>query len=84
MGIPPDARFFARSSDALTVTLCGHFAQAIYLNRPIVDDVAGDSWQALPGGVLLGGAGRHHHGKVVQVDPIKPTLKAPGSKALEV
>jgi hypothetical protein len=35
MGIQPDARFPARSADALPATLYGHFTQAIYRNRPI-------------------------------------------------
>ena len=35
MGIQPDARFPARSADALPETLYGHFTQAIYRNRPI-------------------------------------------------
>jgi len=37
-----------------------------------IDDVAGSTCQSLE-------PGRHgHHGRAVQVDPIKPTLKAPG------
>ena len=28
--------------------------------------------------------GSHIHGKAVQVDPIKPTLKAPGTKRFKV
>jgi hypothetical protein len=35
MGIRPGARFPARSADALSVTLYGHFTQAIYRNRSI-------------------------------------------------
>jgi hypothetical protein len=35
MGIQPDARFPARSADALPATLYGHFNQAIYRNRHI-------------------------------------------------
>jgi hypothetical protein len=35
MGIQPGARCPARSADALPATLYGHFAQAIYRNRPI-------------------------------------------------
>ena len=35
MGIQPDARFHARSADALPATLYGHFIQAIYRNRPV-------------------------------------------------
>jgi len=35
MGIQPGARFPARSADALSATLHGHFTQAIYRNRPI-------------------------------------------------
>jgi len=35
MGIQPDARFPARSADALPATLHGHLTQAIYRNRPI-------------------------------------------------
>ena len=35
MGIQPDARFPARSADALPATLYGHFIQAMYRNRPI-------------------------------------------------
>jgi len=35
MGIQPEARFPARSADALPATLYGHFTQAIHRNRPI-------------------------------------------------
>jgi hypothetical protein len=35
MGIQSDARFPARSADALPATLYGHSTQAIYRNRPI-------------------------------------------------
>ena len=35
VGIQPDARFPARSADALPATLYGHFTQAIYRNRGI-------------------------------------------------
>jgi len=35
MGIQRDARFPARSADALPATLYGQFTQAIYRNRPI-------------------------------------------------
>jgi hypothetical protein len=35
MGIQPGARFPARSADAMSATLYGHFTQAIYRNRPV-------------------------------------------------
>jgi hypothetical protein len=35
IGIQPGFRFPARSADALTATLYGHFTSAIYRNRPI-------------------------------------------------
>jgi hypothetical protein len=37
MGIQLGARFLARSADALSATLYGHFTQAIYRDRPIVN-----------------------------------------------
>jgi len=39
MGTQPDARFPARSADALPATLYRHFTPAIYRNRPIAKNV---------------------------------------------
>jgi len=36
------------------------------------------------GGVAAGGEGDQAQGRVVHVDPIKPTLKAPGSERLKL
>ena len=53
-------------------------------------DVARNVWQALPeggaGARLLGRGGLPHaeHGRAAQVDPIKPTLKAPGTQGLKL
>ena len=50
-----------------------------------------DECKPLPGGdgerladAGDGGAGGHEPGRVVQVDPIKPTLKAPGTERLKL
>jgi hypothetical protein len=40
------------------------------------------TWRAISGGPY-GAAYPCHHGRAVQVDPIKFTLKPPGTKALE-
>jgi len=39
-------------------------------------------WVSGGGGAGEGGGGQQH-GRAVQVDPIKPTLKAPGTKRVE-
>jgi len=43
-----------------------------------------DEFQPLPGGVRSGRRGAAQLSRAVQVDPIKPTLKAPGTKHLKL
>jgi hypothetical protein len=88
MGNQSSARFSARGADALPATLYGGFAQAIYRNRPIADNLC-FQFQLAP---LFRGADRRcrcrrrrrRRGRVVQVDPIKPTLKPPGTERLKL
>ena len=47
-----------------------------------MDDVAGNVWQALERGDVPTDPG--DHGNAVQVDPIKPMLKAHGTKRLKL
>ena len=44
------------------------------------------TWRAISARPYLGAPRDHpvHHGRAVQVDPIKPTLKAPGTKLLKL
>jgi len=84
----PGARFPARSADALSATLYGHFTQAIYRNRHIVPREGPVYWrghaalgQVQPAAVC-GGVGaaadqrvdRRGDGRAVELDPMKPKL----------
>jgi hypothetical protein len=55
-----------------------------------LNDIAGNTWEALSGGQNFPALrATHHHemgalGRAVQVDSVKPTLKPPGTKRLNL
>jgi len=68
MGIQADARFSARSADALPAPLYGHFTQAMYRIRPVcARPYRGAVCAATPRG---GGVDQRPSGRVIQSDRI--------------
>jgi hypothetical protein len=62
----------------------GHVTQETRVQNALGDTVGG-GWQALKGGdVPTDPRDRGEQGRAVQVHPIKPTLKAPGTKRLKL